>query len=722
MDSAVADTHLATALTRSLPEFNRRRTRAFAGGDFQEKRRRVSTLKRDAIERLPELVQRFTEEAEAVGAVVHLAETPADANRIIAEIARRHEAKLVIKSKSMVSEEIHLNQALEAEGLRVVETDLGEWIMQLAGESPSHLIAPAIHKTREQVAELFSKEIGRELPADIAELVAVARERLRDEFVNADIGISGANAAIADTGTLMIVSNEGNGRLVTTLPPVHIALLGVEKIVPSMADATAILDVLPRSGTGQKITSYVSFITGPSRSADIELALAVGVHGPKEVHIVLLDNGRWATREDPDLTEALHCIRCGACSNVCPPYQIVGGHVFGHIYTGPIGLIMTAMHHGLENAAGPQSLCVSCNACETVCPAEIPIPKLILDVRARVVDEFGLPRVKEMGVARWSDPKSGGRWAGIAARAAGLLSDEKGVIRRLPMMPEATVNRTLTAPARHPLRERIRRNGQPTVAHLSSSNAAGMRVAYFPGCLIDRVMPEMGEAVLKVLEACGCDVYFPQDQHCCGLIALNVGDRTHGRQMAEQTIRMLEAIEADVVITNSTSCLAAIAQDYQSLFAHDEVWRVRAATQAARLTEFSAFIMNVAQLDPGDLPRKDGISVTYHDACQSANALGLGDASRAIVSELLGYELREMEDSRVCCGFGGSFSMDYPQVSTAILGKKLTNAAETGARIVVADNPGCLMQIRGGLNARGSDMRALHVAELLAERLDNHKI
>ena len=718
VSTAVADADLSTALTRALPEFSRRRAAAFANGDFPDKRRRVRDLKRDAIKRLPELVEQFTREAEAVGAVVHLAETPEDANRIISEIALQHQAELVIKSKSMVSEEIHLNRALEKHGLRVVETDLGEWIMQLAGEAPSHLIAPAIHKTREQVAELFSKETGETLPPDIGKLVAVARERLRQDFVNADIGISGANAAIADTGTLMIVSNEGNGRLVTTLPPVHIALLGVEKIVPTMADATAILDVLPRSGTGQKITSYVSFVTGPSRSADIELALAVGVHGPKEVHIVLLDNGRWATREDPSLNEALHCIRCGACSNVCPPYQIVGGHVFGHIYTGPIGLIMTAMHHGLENAAGPQSLCVSCNACETVCPAEIPIPELILEVRARAVAEFGLPKVKEMGVERWSDPKTGQRWAGLAARASGMISDSDRVIRKIPLMPDATMNRTLTAPARYPLRERIKRDGiERPVGRLKHSAAAGLKVAYFPGCLIDRVLPEMGEAVLDVLHACGCTVEFPQDQHCCGLIALNVGDRKHGRQMAEQTIRVLEAVEADLILTNTTSCLAAISQDYDVLFKDDPEWRERARAQAVRLMEFSSFVVDVARLDPSEFSAHEPKTVTIHDACQSANALGLGSEARQIVTGLLGYDLHEMEDSRVCCGFGGSFSMDYPAVSTAILSKKIVNAEETSASIVVADNPGCLMQIRGGLTARNSPMRALHVAELLAERL-----
>ena len=398
----------------------------------------------------------------------------------------------------MVSEEIRLNDALEASGIGVVETDLGEWIMQLAHEHPSHLIAPAVHKTREQVAELFSKEFGYELPPDPVELVKVARERLRQSFIDADIGISGANVAIAESGTLVIVSNEGNGRLVTTLPPLHIALLGVEKIVPTLDDATAILKVLPRSGTGQKITSYVSFVTGPSRSADIELTLTVGVHGPKELHIVLLDNGRWATRADEELHEALHCIRCGACSNVCPPYQIVGGHAFGHIYTGPIGLIMTAMHHGLNNAAGPQSLCVSCNACETVCPAEIPIPRMILDVRARVKEAYGLPAMKEFGIARWSNPKAGARWAGLAARASSLVADKERVIRHIPLTNGLTEGRTMTAPSTRPLRERIRRGEIATPAVLASSRAKGLKVAFFPGCLTDRMLPEMGEAVVKV--------------------------------------------------------------------------------------------------------------------------------------------------------------------------------------------------------------------------------
>ncbi len=718
VDAAVGDQQLRTALQRALPEFGRRRIRAFEDQDFAARRRRVHDLKTDAIARLPELVERFTREAEAVGAVVHRAATAEDARRIICDIITERGGELVVKSKSMVTEEIQLNPAIEARGIRVVETDLGEWIMQLAGEHPSHLIAPAVHKTREQVAELFSKETGEDLPADPAELVRVARVRLRQAFIDADVGISGANIAIADSGTLVIVSNEGNGRLVTTLPPVHIAVLGIEKIVPTMEDATAILQVLPRSGTGQKITSYVSFMTGPSRSADIELTLTTGVHGPKEQHIVLLDNGRWAARDDEELHEALHCIRCGACSNVCPPYQIVGGHVFGHIYTGPIGLIMTAMHHGLENAAGPQSLCASCNACEMVCPAEIPIPRLILDVRARAVEAFGQSTLKGFAISRWTDPKAGERWAGLAARAASVVAGDDGVVRHIPLKPSFTDGRALLAPATRPFRARFAAVNAEPARQLPSSQVAGATVAVFPGCMTDRITPGMAEAMVRVLRACGCEVRYPIDQHCCGLVALNSGDRRHGREMAEQTIRVLEATEADWVVTNSTSCLGAMLQDYQHLFRHDDAWRERAAAQAARLIDITTFVDEQARLDATDFPPvTDAPVVTYHDACQSHNALGLGDGARHIIQDVLGLELREMNDSSVCCGFGGSFAMDYPNVSSAILAKKLDNILATGAGVVVSDNPGCLMQVQGGLASRDEPVRVLHVVELLAERI-----
>ena len=438
LDAAIDDPNLATALHRALSTFRDRRAVAFADLDFEAMRSDMHRRKADAIARLPELIEQFTQQAEAIGAVVHLARTPQDACQIIGDLAAERKVKLAVKSKSMATEEIQLNDHLESRKIDSRETDLGEWILQLAGEHPSHLIAPAIHKTREEVAQIFSKKLKiRKVPDDPKEMVKIARERLRKSFINAGMGITGANVAIADTGTIGIVTNEGNADLVSTLPPIHVAVLGVEKIVPTIDDAVAMLKLLPRSGTAQKITSYVSFITGPSRTSDIELVPVVGVHGPKEMHIVLLDNGRLQAREDPELLDTLYCIRCGACSNVCPPYQVVGGHLFGYIYTGPIGLPLTAIHHGLGNAADPQSLCVSCNACATVCPAEIPIPQLILNVRARVTEEFGLPRMKEEAFDRWTEPSEGDRWVRRASLAARALHGPGRVHREDPAAGEA---------------------------------------------------------------------------------------------------------------------------------------------------------------------------------------------------------------------------------------------------------------------------------------------
>jgi len=723
LDTALANRAQREALERTLTRYRQRRAEAFADVDFSALRTDLRRRKEAAIAQLPELVATFQRQAAAVGASVYLARTAEDARRYIAELVQRTGARLVVKSKSMATEEIHLNEALEHAGAGVVETDLGEWIVQLAGERPSHLIGPAIHKSREQIAELFSRVLGRPIPPDPPQLVEVARQELRRAFIEADIGITGANAAIAETGTLVIVTNEGNAELVATLPPIHVAVVGLDKIVPTLDDIPPLLRVLPRAGSAQKLTVRVLFVTGPTRTADIEIQLVRGAHGPRELHIVLLDNGRLAARQDPELVDALYCIRCGACSNVCPPYQVVSGHLFGHIYTGPIGLPLTAIHHGLEAVADPQSLCVSCNACETVCPVAIPIPRLILDVRARVAERLELPFLKRAVLERWSDPRSGDRWARLAALAAAPLADRDGFLRALPLVDGATSSRHLPAPARRPLRDRLRHLAPELVGEraappprFAGSRVVGQTVAFFPGCLIDRLLPEMGEAAVQVLEACGCRVVFPLEQHCCGLVANNAGDRRHARTMARQTIALLERVEADWIVTPLTSCFAAIAQDYQHLFRDEPAWRERAARAAARVVDFVTFLDRIAQLGPQEWSRP-GPVVTYHDSCQSANALGLREQPRRLLSEVLGCTVVEMEESSFCCGFGGTFSLDYPELSAAILERKLRTAGATGAPLVVADNPGCLLQIRGGLHARGNSQRAVHLAELAAERL-----
>jgi L-lactate dehydrogenase complex protein LldF len=589
---ALASESVPVALGRALGAFRDRREAVFAEGEFPRVQEELRALKLDALERLPELVDRFTEEATRAGAVVHQAATAADARRIIGEIAAANGAKLVVKSKSMATEEIELNAYLQGRGVEVVETDLGEWIIQLLDDHPSHLIAPAIHLTREQVAALFTRVGGAPLPPETQPLVKFARRQLREKFIAADLGISGANIGIASTGTIVIVTNEGNADLVTTLPPVHVAVMGVEKIVPTLDEATAILKVLSRNATGQRFTSYVSMITGPSRTGDIELELATGVHGPVEMHIVLLDNGRWRTREDAALRDALTCIRCGACANVCPPYAVVGGHAFGHIYTGPIGLVLTAVHHGLDAAAGPQSLCASCNACERICPVGIPIPREIIEVRQRVTAAKGLPLKKRAAVAAL---ENGALQAVGRVVQAPFVRD--GALRGVPFLGDQLSWRALPALANPPLRKRDVL-GRPAPPRLAGSAAAGMRVAYFPACLTDNFSPKTGEAAVDVLRSLGCEVSMPGGWRCCGLVAANAGDAAAARPLLKETIAALERDDAGTIVTTSTSCAVMLLEDGPALLADEPAWRARAEAVAKRVVDFVRFVDDLTPRPP----------------------------------------------------------------------------------------------------------------------------
>jgi L-lactate dehydrogenase complex protein LldF len=300
---------------------------------------------------------------------------------------------MAVKSKSMATEEIDLNEALEAAGVKPVETDLGEYIIQLAHEKPSHIIAPAIHKTKGQVADLFSKELGGRFEADPEVLTAVARKELRQKFLEADMGITGANFAVAETGTIVLVTNEGNGRMVTSLPRIHVAVMGMEKVIPTMTDLMIFLSILARSATGQKLSSYTTLVRGPRQPGEVE--------GPEELHLILMDNGRMR-QVAGTLREALYCLRCGACLNVCPVYRQIGGHAYGYTYPGPIGILLTAMLEGtgaVKDLAHASSLC---GACKDVCPVRIDIPRMLVELREHVDREKIAPWGERMlfGLAR----------------------------------------------------------------------------------------------------------------------------------------------------------------------------------------------------------------------------------------------------------------------------------------------------------------------------------
>ncbi len=680
--------------------------------EFAAMRDKLAAIKDAVIADLPAYVDRFVAAAESHGVHVYRAADAEAANRYVLDVCRRHGITHVVKSKTMVSEEIELNATLAEHGITAVETDLGEWIQQLAHERPSHMVMPAIHKSRAQVAELFTAATGRPVSReDIGEQVGVARRELRRDFLEAGLGVSGANALIAESGTVMFIENEGNARLVTTLPRVHIVLAGVEKLVPDYAAAMLQLRLLGRSATGQGITSYTTFLSGPPEPG-------------KEMHIVLLDNGRMRMRATPLIRDALRCIRCAACADVCPPYAVVGGHVFGYIYSGAIGLVNTPYHHGLEADAGPQSLCVSCNACATVCPVGIPLPQQILAVRAQVVEAQGLPPPVRAGLELWSHPRLADAAVRAAAVAGAPLRDGQftRVARtgatRIPLVHRLTSWRTLPAIPRRPGRDRLAAR-RPYRGPVLESAARGLTVAYFIQCVTDRLFPRMALSVAAVLDACGVRMIVPGDQHCCGLPALDSGALEPARRMARQTIEVLEGIGADYILTGGASCAIAMLHDYERLFAGEPLWQLRARTLAARTIDFVSFMDGVARLAPGALarPHSPFAPVTYHDFCQSANVLGLHDAPRRLIRDVLGLELRELPESSVCCGFGGSTSVTRPEVSEQILARKLDNAGTTGARTLITDNPGCILHMRGGIDAQGRPLRVLHLAELMAAHL-----
>ncbi|HKQ31300.1 MAG TPA: LutB/LldF family L-lactate oxidation iron-sulfur protein, partial [Burkholderiales bacterium] len=326
---------------------------------------------------LDSYLQRFEKSAQAAGAIVHWAETPEEACRIVAGIARQHNVRKIVKSKSMVTEECALNDHLEGEGLEVVETDLGEYILQLAKEPPSHIVAPVMHMNKDEIATLFEEKHRLPRQTEIPAIVDEARVMLRKHFLSADMGISGGNFLIAETGSVMLFTNEGNGRLSTTLPRVHVAITGIEKVVPTLEDAANFARLLPRSATGQPITNYISLLTGKRRSGDLD--------GPEHMHIVLLDNGR-SGMLGTVFESMLRCIRCGACMNHCPVYQNVGGHAYGWVYPGPMGAVLTPLYAGMENTVHLPNASTFCGKCAEVCPVKIPLPDLMRELRAQQFD------------------------------------------------------------------------------------------------------------------------------------------------------------------------------------------------------------------------------------------------------------------------------------------------------------------------------------------------
>ncbi len=427
-EAALADPQLRRNFAFAMGSFITKRQAVFSDPAETERLRSLGqSIKRRVLSRLPELLEELERNCRKNGIVVHWAETPAVANRCVLDIIERHAATRVVKGKSMVSEEMHLNAFLETHGIEVVETDLGEFIIQLNGETPSHIIVPAIHKNKQQISRIFHEKIpGAPYTEEVTELNAIARRTLRRKFAEAAVGVSGVNFAVAETGTLCLVENEGNGRMCTTLPPVHIAVMGIEKVLEKMEDLPPLLRLLTGSATGQLITTYVNLISSPRRPGEKD--------GPNEVHLILLDNSRSRIYADPELRQTLQCVRCGTCLNHCPVYTRIGGHAYGFVYPGPIGKILNPQVACLDQAAALTTASSLCGACEEVCPVKIPITGLLRRLRNEATSGAATSAVPGHGCRRslperlawkgWSFLNTHPRLNRAVNRLLGLIGDE----------------------------------------------------------------------------------------------------------------------------------------------------------------------------------------------------------------------------------------------------------------------------------------------------------
>jgi L-lactate dehydrogenase complex protein LldF len=444
------DTQLQYNLTKIKGKFvEKRRSSLTELDDFEGTRETARDIRQRALDDLDVWLTIFEENARARGATVLYAQTPADVNALVLEIAKRHDVRKIIKSKSMVSEESGLDHAIEGAGLTVVETDLGEYILQINNyEPPSHIIGPALHKSRAEVADLFHKRHGKPRKEGIDELCLEARSELRTHYLTAEMGISGGNFFVAESGSVVVVTNEGNATLTTTLPKVHVAISGIEKIVPTLEDVATLMRLLPRSATGQSISNYVDVLTGTKGAGEF--------NGAEHMYFILVDSGRTSVLAS-DVREALRCIRCGACMNHCPVYQNVGGHSYGWVYPGPIGSILTPMYVGLEQALDLPHASTLCNQCGVVCPVKIPLPDLQRKLREKEFERRLRPWYERAALRTWAwvaaRPVLYGAATRAGIRALRALADRNGMIHKLPFGSGWTDERDMPAPAGRTFRE-----------------------------------------------------------------------------------------------------------------------------------------------------------------------------------------------------------------------------------------------------------------------------
>ena len=720
VNKALNNPNLRGALGKFGDVFPAARAAAYDGIDFEALRTEIAEIKSSAAVCAEELAQQFETNVIKRGGTVHRAADSSDVVKILTEIAKKRDAKVCVKAKSMATEEIHLNEKMK-DVMEMVETDLGEWIIQQVGERPSHMVMPAIHLSKERCAEIFSEALQKKVEPDIKQMVRLARETLREKFLKAEIGISGCNIAIAETGTMCLFTNEGNARLATTMPPVHVAIFGYEKFVEKFKDIAPIVKALPKSATGQSVSTYITMITGAVPTLEDRIGPEIV---DKELHVIILDNGRKALLQDPMFRQMAQCVRCASCLNVCPTYQLVGGHVYGHIYAGGIGVLLTSFFNSKKDAEKPQEMCIGCGRCKEFCPGKVPIPDLIMEMRSRIRKEIPLSFVqnaiiesvlKNKGLFHFGLRQAS--WAQKPFTVEGKDGDK--FIRKLPLgYSKLSHWRSLPTIAPKPFRDIIKSMKQ------NIENKKG-KVAFYGGCVIDFAYPEIGESLVRVLNKKGYEVVYPQEQTCCGAPAKYMGRNDVAAAIAKQNISSFAKDEYDYIVSACPTCTSALKHDWLKWLEsdNDSKTKINAQIVADKAIDFIKLVhildaneqgLNIKEIiTTCDVACTNPIKVTYHDSCHLNRGMGVKKEPREILQSVPYLDYTEMEEADRCCGFGGSYCVKLPEVSAEMLNRKLKNVEDSDAALVAVDCPGCLMSLKGGLDVKKANIKVLHTAQIL---------